>query len=187
MSSDEEESFDEEVSKRSRQFGKAKVRQFVDFQSLFSPKLIFERYKRNSKAEKSVFVIVFFALLLAFGMSVAGLMDVTRSLPPTLVIVEYLKQLTTIQFVNIACFNSLQQNALGFHSFFNQTSSEIFTLTCPQKMADLRFELKLVRSTDRFQNRLFGQCFLCRSQQRFVLQSVPRVLQQHLHNVLCEG
>ena len=148
MSSEEEESFDEQVARRSKGLSKATVQRFVEFQSLFSPKLIFERYKRNSRTQKSVFVVVLLALLLSACCTLLAVMDLTRSLPPVLLMVDYLRQLTSIRFVNLACFASLDQSALGFPSMFNRTTSQSFSTSCPERMVGMRIGLGSVRSSD---------------------------------------
>ena len=70
--------------------------------------------------------------------------DLFDSYPQISLLVSYLKEITTLKFQGIACFNSLKQLKLGYSSTFDSGNSLKFAQSCPSKLVNLRLSISLV-------------------------------------------
>ena len=145
LSTEDDESFDEKIRANSFQLTKVSVKKFVDQQNLFSRKLIFRRYRENTKNIKSIYVIIGIALFFSFLMGGLMMADVFAIYPQVIGMTTYLRDLTKVEFYSTACFNSLKQLSLNDSAVFNNTEVVNFALNCPKNLIDLRLKLARVR------------------------------------------
>lgn len=152
LSTEEDQSFDESVKKSSLALSRVSVNKFVDFQNLFSRALIFQRYRRNSKEYKSVYIIIAVAFLFSLLLGMLMMTDVFGLYPQIMGMTDYLKALTKVNFHSIACFSALKQLSLNRNAVFNNTDVLTYAYACPKLLVDDRIDLAKVTSPERLRH-----------------------------------